>query len=489
MTTFKTLAGVVVMLCSTSALAQAGGWTITEASGRVVVRDAGGERVVGRGAAVPAGATLATGPGARAVVVRGEDFVTVAANSRLRVPTAVQATGMLQLIEEWGNAVFKIKKQAKPHFAVQTPYMAAVVKGTTFSITVGAEGASLQVIEGAVEVATTDGGARDLVLPGAVATVTAADRYRLSVQGQQKRDLDSPARGAAPSTVAPAPSVEPAALTIGFEDMAAPEGSVDVIDAPIEARPVDLAALTGGLVSGKATAVLVAALVAKDAARDAAIAEELRAAAEKAAEQAAIARAAEDAAKAADKAAKDAEKDRADKAAEANKAAKDAEAAKDAQKAADDAAKAAKDAEAAKDAQKAADDAAKAAKDAEQAARDAEAEKAARDAEAEKAAKDAERAAKDAEDAKRAADDAAKDAEADRKAAEEAAKDKADKDEHGDDKDEDDKDGDDGDKDGDDDAKDGDDEDGDDDDKDDDDDDKDDDDDDDGDEDDDDDDD
>jgi ferric-dicitrate binding protein FerR (iron transport regulator) len=39
------------------------------------------------------------------------------------------------------------------------------VKGTTFSVTVSPTGASVQVIEGAVEVATNDGGARQLVEP------------------------------------------------------------------------------------------------------------------------------------------------------------------------------------------------------------------------------------------------------------------------------------------------------------------------------------
>ena len=262
----KILAGMAALLCSTSAMAQTGGWKITEASGRVIVRDAGGERPVARGAAVPAGSTLSTGPGARAVMVRGEDFVTVSANSRMRVPDAAQATGLLQMIGEWGSAVFRIKKQAKPHFGVQTPYLAAVVKGTTFSVTVGAEGASLQVVEGLVEVATSDGGARDLVRPGVVASVTAADRHRLSVQGQDKRVIDSPARGASTAPTA-APVEEPATATLpaGGDDMAVASTANSVVEGPIEARPVDLATVTGGLVSGKAAGVMVAALMSPPA--------------------------------------------------------------------------------------------------------------------------------------------------------------------------------------------------------------------------------
>src|SRR3546814_14786860 len=78
------------------------------------------------------------------------------------------------LISDWSSdvcssdlIVFSIKKKLTPHFGVQTPYLAAVVKGTTFSVTVDGTGASVQVVEGAVEVSTLDGGARDLILPGA----------------------------------------------------------------------------------------------------------------------------------------------------------------------------------------------------------------------------------------------------------------------------------------------------------------------------------
>jgi hypothetical protein len=166
MTGLKIMCSAVALLSSTSAFAQAGSWSVSEASGRVVIRTVSGDRSAQRGSQVPAGATLLTGSAARAVLVRGEDFVTVAPNSRLRVPTAEQATGLFQMIEEWGNAVFRIKHLPKPHFAVQTPYLAAVVKGTTFSVTVNGDGTSLQVIDGAVEVATTDG-RRPLPLVGA----------------------------------------------------------------------------------------------------------------------------------------------------------------------------------------------------------------------------------------------------------------------------------------------------------------------------------
>jgi hypothetical protein len=150
-----------------------------------------------RGEAVNAGAVIETGPGARAVIVRDMDFVTIAPNSRIRVPVPQAAeAGLIDIIEEWGNAIFQIEKQPNPHFRVGTPYLAAVVKGTTFSITVSEQGASLQVTEGIVDTSTPDGGAHDLITAGIVASVSAADPHRLVVQGQQSRIIDSPGRPA-----------------------------------------------------------------------------------------------------------------------------------------------------------------------------------------------------------------------------------------------------------------------------------------------------
>jgi len=265
------------LLCSTSAHAQGAGWRISEASGRVVIRDGAGDHPGARGAAVPAGATVMTGPTGRAILVRGQDFVTLSANARMRLPVAAQAGGLFQMIQEWGNALFRIEHRRDPHFAVQAPYLAAVVKGTTFSVTVTREGSSVQVIEGAVEAATADGGAHELIRPGAVASVMASDRFRLTVQGQNAHSVDSPARGrggaSAPATPTPsgastsgdhndAGTVDASGGTGSYDDIAWQQVANSVVAAPIEAKPADLGKITDGLVSGKSNGTAVASAVA-----------------------------------------------------------------------------------------------------------------------------------------------------------------------------------------------------------------------------------
>jgi hypothetical protein len=271
----KFAAGALLLSASPAALAQGAGWTVSEASGTVVVQDAGGKRAAQRGTVIAEGATLSTGAGARAVVVRGKDFMTVNANSRVRIPAAAEQRGVLDVLQDWGNAIFQIEKKPNPHFGVRTPYLAAVVKGTTFSITVTEQGSSLQVIEGAVETSTSDGGARELIRPGVVAIVSAADRYRLTVQGQDTRTIDSPQRGAA-GAVAPAPAApDPQAIaqpdagttadtqfedvTPGSEQTVTEVAEVQMIDTPITASAADLGKITDGLVGGS-TGVQIASV-------------------------------------------------------------------------------------------------------------------------------------------------------------------------------------------------------------------------------------
>jgi hypothetical protein len=262
----------LLMLMAEAATAQAANWTVSESSGAVTIRAGDVSQPAKRGTIVHTGDILSTGPGSRAVVVRGNDFMTVNANSRVRLPIASNATeSVFDVIQEWGNSIFKIEKKAVPHFRVRTPYLAAVVKGTTFSITVSSDGASLQVIEGAVETATFDGGASDLVRPGVVAMVSASDRFRLTIQGQDQRTIDSPSRDQ--NEVARTPKSEAAKAGNGSAEtglnsttshiegnaFVSPAGQMDAgekqfVNEVIAAPPVDVGSVTNGLVSGTAIA-------------------------------------------------------------------------------------------------------------------------------------------------------------------------------------------------------------------------------------------
>ncbi|MGZ8347912.1 MAG: FecR domain-containing protein, partial [Allosphingosinicella sp.] len=230
----KFVLGIAPLLLAVAgpAFAQAGQWRISEVSGQVRIVENGQGRAATRGALLASGSAIATAAQGRAVLVRGREFVVVSPNSQLRIPSPQQEQesrgGVIQWLADWGTSLFRIERQETPHFGVQTPYLAAVVKGTTFTVNVGPAGASVQVTEGAVEVSTPDGGASEMIRPGMIASVAAGDLYQLNIEGDVARSIRSPEAPAASNVTSPAPS-------------AGPQGSASSVAETVEEDPVSLA--------------------------------------------------------------------------------------------------------------------------------------------------------------------------------------------------------------------------------------------------------
>ena len=229
----------VLLAMSGTALAQAPQWRISEVSGQVRVVENGRARAATRGLLLSSGSTIATARG-RAVLVRGQEFVVVSPNSQIRVAAPQQEQrGVIQVLADWGTALFRIERRSTPHFGVQTPYLAAVVKGTTFTVTVGREGASVQVTEGAVEVSTVDGGAAELVRPGMVVSVGASDLLQLNVEGEGSRTVRSN------GTPMPGVVTVPAPAQGAFSG---PPADSPIVSAPVAEDPGAVSDATEGLV-------------------------------------------------------------------------------------------------------------------------------------------------------------------------------------------------------------------------------------------------
>jgi hypothetical protein len=257
---------IATLFAGGAAYAGAPGWTISESSGKVAVVSTGVVKVAVRGGALTTGDFVTTGANGRAVLVRGEEYLVVAPNSRIRVADPAKSGGMTQIIEHFGNVIYKIKKMAMPHFAVETPFLAAVVKGTTFSVTVTEKGASVQVVEGRVEVATRDGGASYMVLPGDIGSVSAGAPASLNVQGRETRTIQSTI------PAAEAPKVEPVAASLG-EEAEDSQPAVTVIAEAVGEGPVRLDAVSDGMVKGDSSLLAMVAVATTSAPQPAAVAE------------------------------------------------------------------------------------------------------------------------------------------------------------------------------------------------------------------------
>jgi hypothetical protein len=144
--------GVVALLAGVagfSASAQAEDWRIARSSGEVWVSGGTAPILVSTGSTVPERSTVATGPTGRAMLVRGRESVMVGPGTILTVAANGAFTTMIQ---QAGSAEYEVERQNVQHFAVETPLLAALVKGTHFVVTASSRQAEVEVSRGIVEV-------------------------------------------------------------------------------------------------------------------------------------------------------------------------------------------------------------------------------------------------------------------------------------------------------------------------------------------------
>jgi hypothetical protein len=98
--------------------------------------------------------TVRTGKRGHATLAGNGSILIVDRNSRVDLPSVVEAGNPSSVTQTEGRVVYKVEKAASRHFQVVTPYLVAGVKGTTFMVTVKDHTASVSVREGTVEVAS-----------------------------------------------------------------------------------------------------------------------------------------------------------------------------------------------------------------------------------------------------------------------------------------------------------------------------------------------
>jgi hypothetical protein len=94
------------------------------------------------------------------------------------------------VVEQMGTVAVAADVREVQHFAVETPYLVAVVKGTVFTVTTGRLGSSVKVSRGLVEVTGT--GDHHSVLVAAGQTASASATGEIAVSGVPDAGLAHP---------------------------------------------------------------------------------------------------------------------------------------------------------------------------------------------------------------------------------------------------------------------------------------------------------
>ncbi len=227
MTLIKRLAGfasALIVLVGVAFASEA--WRVTQSSGAVrITQSAAGMHLVSTGDALSAGSVLSTGLDGRAVLERREQSIVVGPNSRMVLP-AVEEEGMTRILQDLGTLMFKVDKRNKQHFRVETPVIAAVVKGTTFTVTAGDESHAVHVAEGLVEVIELKTLESTLVGAGETISVSIDDEARRAPSDERDDRKGAP----------------------GFKTLEEDKRASLHIPTNIGFEPIDYASLTDGLV-------------------------------------------------------------------------------------------------------------------------------------------------------------------------------------------------------------------------------------------------
>jgi len=174
-------------------------WTVVKSSGTAEAqRPTGNWTALKPGARVAPGHRIRTGPNSSVELKQNGDIMTVAAESRAQIAVKKAGSKTPDVKQSLGTLLFKIVKRAvgAPKFRVSTPYLAAVIKGTTFSVTVNATGAALHVATGLVQVQSRLSRGVTLVRPGQTAAVSSTRGTKMKVTGgNRKADSAAVIRG------------------------------------------------------------------------------------------------------------------------------------------------------------------------------------------------------------------------------------------------------------------------------------------------------
>jgi hypothetical protein len=182
------VAGLLVFCSAMQAEAEDGPpWRVSKSSGEVWMTTSGVQKAsLTDDTLLKPGDSIRTGRSGRVLLTRGEETILISPNSVVALPEKSQNGLSTTIIEQAGSILIKAEKRNVKHFQVETPYLAAVVKGTQFRVNVGQKGSRVEVIEGKVEVSDFKTGQFALVLPGQRAQVQAAGNHGLSLSGSGK---------------------------------------------------------------------------------------------------------------------------------------------------------------------------------------------------------------------------------------------------------------------------------------------------------------
>lgn len=149
----RSILATLALACSCS-VAIADDWIAERLRGGVMQYERGNWVVLERGDVVPDGGKVRTDGTGRVELMRGKESIALGSNTQISVRDAA-GQKMTSVIQSAGVLTVTAEKRHVQHFSVQTPVLAAIVKGTQFTVTYRNGLARVDVESGIVQVQDT----------------------------------------------------------------------------------------------------------------------------------------------------------------------------------------------------------------------------------------------------------------------------------------------------------------------------------------------
>lgn len=178
-----TLLGLIVAMSSgLGSAALADDWVAVKLRGQVLQLVEGDWAKLQRGDVVPDDRVIRALGNGRVDLQRDAEVISLGGNTQIQIRDKA-GKRFTTVQQHFGTVEIEAEVRNVQHFAVETPFLAAVVKGTHFIVKTSKTGSSVKVTRGRVEVSDNESGAHVLVPAGQQATVSATGEISVSGRG------------------------------------------------------------------------------------------------------------------------------------------------------------------------------------------------------------------------------------------------------------------------------------------------------------------
>ncbi len=166
----------VALAITTPAIAD--DWVAERLRGSVLILNSGEWTALKRGDVVSDDSYIKTLGNGRVEFTRGAETIEMAGHTMIQIIDGSQAK-FTNVHQHYGQVAVEAEKRDVNHFAVVSPYLAAIVKGTQFVVKSGSTGGSVSVDRGTVGVSDPNTANSTEVSPGQGASVDSHGNFRV----------------------------------------------------------------------------------------------------------------------------------------------------------------------------------------------------------------------------------------------------------------------------------------------------------------------